>query len=302
MTLRRIDFLLTDSKLRERWEQFETAAVAWEKARDAGEEGSMSGALSSMSSALRDMRRALPVLLTTQSAKTIKSLKVKALTGILYMSPADESGINVCPFASPGCKDACLGHSSGRMGMTVNGGLGDHKRARILRTWAMIHYRQAFLAILRHEIRLLEARAEREGFRPFVRLNGTSDVGVETWGIMEQFPGVQFYDYTKSPYRALAWANQEPDLGGRRFPGNYHLTFSRSERNDAACEAVLNAGGNVAVVFAGSLPETWRGRPVVNGDETDARPDDSRGVWIGLTTKGSKAARDDSGFVIRSEQ
>ena len=38
---------------------------------------------------------------------------------------------------------------------------------------------------------------------------------------------------------------------------NYHVTFSRSETNEADCLRVLEAGGNVAVVFAGaSQPNT----------------------------------------------
>jgi hypothetical protein len=60
----------------------------------------------------------------------------------------------------------------------------------------------------------------------------------------------------------------------------------------------LSAGGNVAAVFAGELPETWHGFPVINGDESDWRPGDGTGVVVGLTPKG-KAKLDQSGFVIR---
>lgn len=278
--------LLADETLAKRWTAFEAHANTWEYF-SAGEGRDPKTARKAFGHA----RRALPSLLT-ESAKTLKSLKLKALTGICYLAPADESGFNVCPFSSSGCRAACLGHSSGRMAMTVNGGLGDHKRARILRTWAFLGHRALFLQLLAHEVSALQKRAERKGLRPFVRFNGTSDLPVENWGFMEVFPNVQFYDYTKNVGRAMEHARGE-------MPFNYHLTFSRSEENAGSCAMVLDAGGNVAAVFLGELPETYRGRRVVDGDETDARPDDSRGVWVGLTTKGPKAARDTSGFVIR---
>jgi hypothetical protein len=84
-------------------------------------------------------------------------------------------------------------------------------------------------------------------------------------------------------------------------PTRYHVTFSRSETNDADCILVLKNGGNVAVVFSGELPASWYGFPVVDGDETDGRPNDARGVVVGLTAKG-KAKRDASGFVQISER
>ena len=53
---------------------------------------------------------------------------------------------------------------------------------------------------------------------------------------------------------------------------------------------------NVAVVFH-KLPETYLGRPVINGDETDLRFLDPKGVVVGLKAKG-KAKKDTSGFVV----
>ena len=45
------------------------------------------------------------------------------------------------------------------------------------------------------------------------------------------------------------------------------------------------------------LPDTWKGYEVVNGDETDLRFLDKRGVVVGLIEKG-KAKKDESGFVL----
>ena len=90
---------------------------------------------------------------------------------------------------------------------------------------------------------------------------------------------VQFYDYTKSFPRMVDF------LTAKDYPSNYHLTFSRSELNDAECDTVLRHGGNVAVVFD-TVPDSFRGRPVYNGDDSDLRFLDPRGVWVGLKAKG----------------
>ena len=63
-----------------------------------------------------------------------------------------------------------------------------------------------------------------------MRLNGATDIAWERQliggSIFDQFPHVQFVDYTKNLMRALAHANH-------MLPSNYHLTFSRSETNEA---------------------------------------------------------------------
>jgi hypothetical protein len=118
------------------------------------------------------------------------------------------------------------------------------------------------------------------------RLNGTSDIRWETVevdghaNIMELFPTVQFYDYTKLVNR-------------RALPANYRLTFSLAENNDLAAWA---SGLNVAAVFKGKLPATFMGRPVIDGDETDLRFLDPVGIVVGLKAKG-KAKKDQTGFV-----
>jgi hypothetical protein len=81
------------------------------------------------------------------------------------------------------------------------------------------------------------------------------------------------------------------------LPSNYHLTFSRSESNESLVDAVLASGGNVAVVFRGELPASWKGKRVVSGDESDLRFNDPQNVIVGLVEKG-KAKKDSSGFVV----
>jgi hypothetical protein len=83
----------------------------------------------------------------------------------------------------------------------------------------------------------------------------------------------------------------------RELPHNYHLTFSRSETNEAECMDLLADGFNVAAVFR-KVPRKWRGFTVIDGDIHDLRHLDPKGVVVGLTPKGRKAKADTSGFVI----
>jgi len=222
--------------------------------------------------------------------KTIKSEKVGVLTGIIYMAPYNLSGKNVCPGASAGCAAACL-NTAGR------GAMGVVQKARLKKTNRFWDDRGQFLWDLVNEITALEKRAAAKGLKAAVRLNGTSDLPYERYkvpgtdmNIMEIFPEVQFYDYTKLENRIV----------NKTLPANYHLTFSRAEDNDHKLADVLKHT-SAAVVFSGELPETWRGYPVIDGDEHDARfTDAGPGVIIGLTAKG-KARHDSSGFVVPSE-
>ena len=223
------------------------------------------------------------------SYKTIKSEKVGVLTGILYMAPYNLSGKNVCPNASAGCAAACL-NTSGRGAMHVV------QAARLKKTQRFFEDRQQFLWDLVNEIRALKRKAQARGMKAAVRLNGTSDLPYEKYkigdtgkNIMELFPDIQFYDYTKLETR----------ITKGQLPANYHLTFSRAEDNDHKLDAVLEHT-SAAVVFSGELPATWRGYPVIDGDEHDARfTDAGPGTVIGLLVKG-QGKKDTTGFVVAS--
>lgn len=150
---------------------------------------------------------------------------------------------------------------------------------------------------LRIEIGKAIKSAARKSLTPCFRLNLTSDIPWENMkkgsktSVIEEFPEVNFYDYTKGFPRMMAW------LHGK-MPDNYHLTFSRSEEtSDDRIKKILSLGGNVAVVFRGSLPKTYLGFPVVDGDENDLRFKDEKGVIVGLVEKGL-AKKDETGFVV----
>lgn len=219
------------------------------------------------------------------NAKTIKGQKYGYMTGILYLAPAKLSGFEVCPMRSAGCTASCL-NTAGRGQMT------GVQEARIRKTKEFFLNRDSFFEQLRKDIKSLEKKAKSKGFIPCVRLNGTSDIAWEKTGIMQEFPHIQFYDYTKNNIRMMEFL-------ANTMPKNYHLTFSLSENNMNLAQEVLQLGGNVAMVFAVKkdkpLPATHVGYKVINGDLSDLRFTDAKNVIVGLHAKG-RARKDTSGF------
>jgi hypothetical protein len=244
-------------------------------------------------------QRGFRALLTPDgyNPKTKKGRARGYATAIMHLAPANLSGRNVCQFASPGCRAACL-NTAGRGGILKHGETTNAiQLARIARTRLFFDDRPAFARLMASEIAAHVRRSRKHGLIPTVRLNGTSDIPWEKirifdrQTIFERFADVQFYDYTKSAARALAHARGE-------MPSNYALTFSRSESNGADVAAVLAAGGNVAAVFATGLPATYAGAMVIDGDQDDLRFLDPAPVVVGLKAKG-KGRRDGSGFVVQ---
>jgi hypothetical protein len=211
----------------------------------------------------------------------------------------------MCPDRSPGCTKACL-FTAGR------GVFPQVMQSRIRKTQAFTSNPSFFVDSLVKDITSLCKQAARKRMVPLVRLNGTSDLpweniqGTDVYSLPRAFPAVQFYDYTKSA-RRMAQFLQGHTTGA--WPHNYHLTFSRSERNESDCLEILACGGNVAVVFdtkrGQPLPKDWRGYRVIDGDLDDARPSNQTslggGVVIGLRAKG-RARKDTSGFVVKASR
>lgn len=216
-------------------------------------------------------------LLNVDNPKTIKGEKRDYLTGILYLAPASTSGVmNVCPMSSEGCRSACL--NTAGMAMVFP----KIHEARKRKTKWLYEDREGFVAQLRADIHQIKRFAQELGMIPAIRINGTSDLPQLAMMLAEEFPDVQFYDYTKIPQ---PW---------KRIRSNYHLTFSLSENNFQYAWDALQHGVNVAVVFntrkSKSLPHEWRGIPVIDGDESDLRfldtPRGKLGSVVGLRAKG----------------
>jgi len=251
-------------------------------------------------------------LLTTDNPKTAKGASRAVLTGVLHLLPADEylrlateQGHDVvtlrttCPFAGA-CAIGCL-NTAGRGGIpTRDAGvfLNPIQRARYNRTRLLDMDAPTFVATLIADIRRLAAYARKHGYDVAIRLDGTSDLALDI-----RYPeiaracadeGAIRYDYTKDATRAIAGA-------AGVTAAHYTYSLDRGAARMLAARRVLSAGGNVAVVFrvrkGRELPAMWNGYNVVDGDVTDLRYLDPRGVIVGLRAKG-RAVRDTSGFVV----
>lgn len=211
------------------------------------------------------------------------------LTVGLSLSPARESGYEMCASRSPGCTEACL--------FTAGFGVYENvKIARIAKTRLFFQDRAVFKKMLFTELDKWERKARKQGKRLACRLNIVSDAMWEVHfpELFTTFPNVQFYDYTKHYLRTIKYCEG-------LLPKNYHLTFSRSETNDNEVNQIIKADLpiNIAVVFdRKELPLMWRSRFVINGDKTDLRFLDLPHTIVGLYAKG-KGKKDNSGFVIQ---
>jgi len=239
----------------------------------------------------------MKLLSINHDTKTIKGLEKGYLTGIMYLAPYTLGGKNICPFAkAAGCIDACL-YTAGR------GIFNNVQNARLNRTKLYHRDINAFMNQLAIEITAIEKTAIKKGLIPVIRLNGTSDIewenirfNYEFMGkqlnnvtIFEIFSDLQFYDYTKSPYRDS-------------LPKNYDLTFSYSNKpefkkfNDIA----IKKGLRIAAVFSDqNIPAYFLNRQVLNGDESDLTFLAPKNTILGLYAKG-KAKKDVSGFIIKT--
>ena len=228
------------------------------------------------------------------NAKTIKGDGSEYLTAILYMTPykvmVDGKHFNSCSMAEQAsCIEGCL-YTAGR------GKFSNVQTARQRNAEWFYRDRVGFMKQLYHDIQKFSNYCKKRGIQPCVRLNGTTDIRWELisamphnkMNIFQEFPEVQFYDYTKIPNRKVA-----------DYP-NYHLTWSYSSANPKYEELfwdVIRKGMSVAVVFRKPINmTTWRGYKVVDGDKDDLRFLDPQSSIVALYAKGA-AKHDSTGFV-----
>ena len=237
-------------------------------------------------------------LLSVGNPKVLKGMKQGYMTYILHLAPAKLSGYETCAKRTTGCTAACL-NLAGRGGMFKKGETTNViQQARIRKTKMFFENRAQFMIDLVKDIELGIKQSAKKDMVPVFRLNGTSDLSFEKYevvrngklyrNIFSAFPDVVFYDYTKVLGRKVS-----------NIP-NYSLTFSAADGNDNDVAKAIAQGYNIAVVFGIKktlpMPETYLGLPVFNGDESDLRFLDPKGVIVGLYAKG-KAKKDDTGFV-----
>jgi hypothetical protein len=235
---------------------------------------------------------AMPDGSTHELTRLLSHANHKQAKGVGYLSvgltltprATARAGRTFCSFATQGCAAACFADHD-RLAWPHN------KRVAVARTRLLIQNREMFLGMLTNDLIREAARAERLDVRLVCRLNVVSDVPFEQEfpELFARFPNVQFMDYTKDVRRLL-----NPSR-----PRHYHLTFSRSERNESDCLHVLRAGHNVAVVFrTRPFPRLFWGFPVIDGDATDLRFLDRGPCIVGLRAKGKGARTDGTGFVL----
>lgn len=70
---------------------------------------------------------------------------------------------------------------------------------KIAKTIVFNSNRQWFLDRLATELNNKQKAADKAGHRLAVRLNVLSDYPWETTGIIDAFPNIEFYDYSKAP-------------------------------------------------------------------------------------------------------
>jgi hypothetical protein len=209
----------------------------------------------------------------------------------LSLAPADMSGgWNVCRYSTVGCRAACLATSG-------NGRYGATQRGRVWKTRWLAERPLEFLRVLVDEVdRIKVSSWEGAGWTVSLRLNVLSDLPWETlapWLVRRiRGRGIRLYDYSKYPSSKRSGAAA---LG-------YEVCQSVSEKTtDCQLRGMAHPVVVVDVTRGRALPVEWMGRPVVDGDRSDARYLDPAGSVVLLRYKEvsscKRAAAVASGFV-----
>lgn len=214
----------------------------------------------------------------SETNKHKKSLKYGELTYSLYLAPGKTSGYEVCPGRTKECSMFCL-NESGMNTMTRHDKGDVINDSRVAKTKLFFEHPEFFMGWLTYEIEAGMRKAKKLGYKFSVRLNNTSDISPVDFvlngkNILELFPTVQFYEYTKVAARA--------DL--MKLYDNYDITFSYTGYNLTECQNMLLNKIRVAVVFK-AVPDNFMGYKVVDGDQYDMRYKDKKAVIIGLKYK-----------------
>jgi hypothetical protein len=197
----------------------------------------------------------------------------------------------ICPRSTKGCREACLIVSSGHMGLQRKAAENQGKpwyegvivRAQIARTLNLVLNPVGTVALMNECIATVQKKAETLSAEPRWRLAIADDI---RWEMVApvlitscRSKKVKMYGYTK-------W-----DVVDRVAPQNVTLVRSASERtSDKDIVDIVSSRNNVAVVFdvnrKDAFPKTWNGMKIVDGDKSDDRSADPKGVIVGLRAKG----------------
>lgn len=241
--------------------------------------------------------------LLSKSVKVIKGEKMGWITGVLYAPAATKfQGGHTCSHSELArCAGPCLVHSGH---MALDGAV----NARADRLQLLIKDPALWFEILSRECARLKRRARARGYRVAGRLNGTTDLDwtrilFDGKSVFQRIKGITWYDYTKNPKLAESYVS-----------AGISVTFSWYDKASASKVLdLLDRGVNIAIAYKDKLPETQKigGRTirVIDGDQSDLRFKDCRGVVVGLKYKFATMSKDaaeinaralQSGFIIQS--
>jgi hypothetical protein len=119
--------------------------------------------------------------------KTVKGQEQRYMTAILYLSPSDSSGVNLCVMAIiANCKIPCLNTAgrgdmaAGNKSFTAPSGAvppdNTVQRARLRRTALFNDNRELFMVTLVDELEDFMFKAKKANLIPVTHLNGLSDI------------------------------------------------------------------------------------------------------------------------------
>lgn len=223
--------------------------------------------------------------LLTHPAAQLKLGKTDVYSVGLTLQSANGAGVETCPWRGD-CATVCVLKNG-------NGRYASVQRARDVRTQFLRDYPRLAVILLGYEL----ARVERKHGAALARLNVNSDLRwhriLPNLGNGDLLPGISFYDYTK---------NAAVLRGDGMVADRYRLTYSVNESSnlDKVREFVARGGTATFVTDRkknGATIAQWRGIPVVDGDATDDRFNES-GVIVDLAAKGrARTLIGRSGFV-----
>jgi hypothetical protein len=221
----------------------------------------------------------------------------------LMLAPAKSSGFNVCPYSGE-CEKACIGLFAGFNRLKTV------QEKHIETTRRFFDDPKTFLNVMLFDILKAERYAEKQGKKLAVRLNVFSDIAWEKMKfacgrnlfeiLADNGKKTVLYDYTKNPNRFYL---------NSIYP-NYHITASYSEKwklDFLETNKLLQSGINIAIPFIDHIPENYMLQvkngvvwgKVKNGDKSDYRPKDPKGIFIGLKAKGGKNITGNNSFFIK---
>ena len=224
------------------------------------------------------------ITLLTEGISSPKLAKdQRYLTYIMYLASGTYRP-ELCPNAGD-CLKSCLITKAGRG--AIGGPDNAVQRARKARTDFLFSDREGFLKQLHKEIDKAIVKARRLGLPLAIRLNGGSDLD---WS--EVYAKYSVNSSESEPVPVLFWEyTKRPDLALKLTKlTNVHVTYSYSERTTNRILGTMLANKiNVAMVFntrkGHALPDHVGSIPVIDGDTSDLRFLDAKGVVVGLRLK-----------------